>query len=85
VGRTTIAAEDVRGWLRQRSRSAPVRTAQGPTLRLHDLEVWAITEALRQTEGNKRRAAQLLGISRDTLYRKLQEMDLEVHVPDSRT
>ncbi len=84
-GRTTIRAEDVRGWLRQRSRSPPERVAQGPSLRLHDLEVWAITEALRQTGGNKRRAAQLLGISRDTLYRKLEEMGLEAAVPDSRT
>ncbi len=85
AGSTTIRAEDVRGWLRQRSRSAPARPAHGPSLRLHDLEVWAITEALRQTGGNKRRAALLLGISRDTLYRKLQEMGLEADLPDSRT
>jgi two-component system response regulator HydG len=80
-----IRAEDVRGWLRQRRRPASARTAVGPSLRLHDLEVWAITEALRQTGGNKRRAAQLLGISRDTLYRRLEEMGLEAGMPDSRT
>jgi DNA-binding NtrC family response regulator len=82
--RTTILAEDVRGWLRHRGSAAPP-AAQAPSLRLHDLEVWAITEALRQTEGNKRRAAQLLGISRDTLYRKLQEMSLAADVSDPRT
>jgi two-component system response regulator HydG len=82
--RRTIHAEDVRGWLRHRASAAPP-VAEGPSLRLHDLEVWAITEALRQTEGNKRRAAQLLGISRDTLYRKLQEMGLAGEVSDSRT
>ncbi len=82
--RATIHAEDVRGWLRHRGSAAPP-AAQGPSLRLHDLEVWAITEALKQTEGNKRRAAQLLGISRDTLYRKLQEMSLAADVSDSRT
>jgi len=82
--RTTIRAEDVRGWLRHRGSTAPP-AAQGPSLRLHDLEVWAITEALRQTEGNKSRAAQLLGISRDTLYRKLQEIGLAAEVSDSRT
>jgi DNA-binding NtrC family response regulator len=82
----TIHAENVRGWLRHRGRSAAAPpTTGGPTLRLHDLEVWAITEALRQTEGNKSRAAQRLGISRDTLYRKLQEMGLAADVSDSRT
>jgi DNA-binding NtrC family response regulator len=84
TGRGTIRAEDVRSWLRHRGQAA-APAAQGPSLRLHDLEVWAITEALRQTEGNKRRAAQLLGISRDTLYRRLQEMGLETDVSDSRT
>jgi two-component system response regulator HydG len=82
--RTTIRAEDVRGWLRHRGSASP-SSAQGPTLRLHDLEVWAIAEALRQTEGNKKQAALLLGISRDTLYRKLQEMSLDADVSDSRT
>ena len=82
--RTTIQTEDVRSWLRHRGSVAPPAT-QGPSLRLHDLEVWAITQALRQTEGNKSRAAQLLGISRDTLYRKLQEMGLANEVSDSRT
>jgi DNA-binding NtrC family response regulator len=85
AGRSTIRADDVRGWLRRRHRETPVRTAHGPTLRLHDLELWAIAEAMRQTEGNKRQAAQLLGISRDTLYRKLQEMGIAADMPDSRT
>jgi DNA-binding NtrC family response regulator len=84
VGRPTIRADDIRSWLRSRSRPGPAPAAEGPSLRLRDLETWAITEALRRTKGNKRRAAQLLGISRDTLYRKLQETDLE-QVPDSRT
>ena len=85
AGHATIRAEDVRAWLRQRGRPSSARPAQGPTLRLHDLEVWAITEALRQTAGNKRRAAQLLGISRDTLYRKLQEAGVEAGMSESRT
>ncbi len=84
-GHATVRAEDVRAWLRQRGRPASARVAQGPTLRLHDLEVWAISEALRQTAGNKRRAAQILGISRDTLYRKLQEAGLEADVSEFRT
>ena len=83
---STIRAEDVRGWLRHRGRPAPpVPAIPGPSLRLRDIEVWAITEALKQTDGNKKRAAQLLGISRDTLYRKLEEMGLEASVSDPRT
>jgi DNA-binding NtrC family response regulator len=81
----TVRAEDVRGWLRHRSRAVDGPVAQGPSLKLHDLEAWAIGEALRQTGGNKRRAAQLLGISRDTLYRKLEAMGLEPGLSDSRT
>ncbi len=84
--RSTIRAEDVRGWLRHRGRpSMSTPPAPGPSLRLHDIEAWAIAEALKQTEGNKRRAAQLLGISRDTLYRKLEEMGVETGVSDPRT
>lgn len=35
--------------------------------------------ALRATKGNVRRAAQLLGIGRATLYRKIQQYDLRLH------
>lgn len=35
--------------------------------------------ALRATKGNVRRAAQLLGIGRATLYRKIQQYDLRMH------
>ncbi len=86
-GRTIIRAEDVRGWLRHRGRARPSVSVQGLSLRLDDLETWAITEALKQTQGNKRRAAELLGISRDTLYRKLHELDLaaQANLSDSRT
>jgi len=54
-------------------------------LNLNDLEKWAIGEALRQAHGNKSKAAQMLGISRDTLYRKLHELDLRSESPDSLT
>ncbi len=84
TGQATIRAENVRGWLRHRGRASPP-VAAGPSLKLDELEAWAIREALRKTGGNKSRAAQLLGISRDTLYRKLEEVGLERHPPDSRT
>jgi DNA-binding NtrC family response regulator len=71
--RALIGAADLRGWFRRRGVSlgtAPV--AEAPSIRLAELEAWAINEALRRTGGNKSDAAHLLGISRDTLYRKLR-------------
>jgi DNA-binding NtrC family response regulator len=82
-GQPAIRAEDVRGWIRQRHQASPVGATRGPTLQLHDLERWAISEAMRQTAGNMRQAAQLLGISRDTLYRKLHELGVDVDMSDS--
>jgi DNA-binding NtrC family response regulator len=73
--RTSIAAEDVRGWLRRRQNhrsTIPSGSPQDLPIRLSELEAWAIAEALRRAHGNKRMAAQMLGISRDTLYRKLE-------------
>ena len=85
-GRTTIGADDVRGWLRRRGEGGD-RTSDAThvPLKLVDLEAWAIAEAMRQAHGNKTTAAHILGISRDTLYRKLREVGLASEVPDSRT
>ncbi len=48
-----------------------------PPLLLGDLERDAIVRALRRTSGNRRRAADLLGIGERTLYRKIREYGLE--------
>ncbi|HMK43875.1 MAG TPA: sigma-54 dependent transcriptional regulator [Dissulfurispiraceae bacterium] len=57
-----------------------VREQEAPrmrTLRLCDLERDAIVEALRQCEGNKSDSAKVLGISRKTLYKKIQDYDIK--------
>jgi DNA-binding NtrC family response regulator len=48
-----------------------------PGMKMHDLEREAITAALREVHGNRRRAAEMLGIGERTLYRKIKEYDLE--------
>ena len=51
----------------------PMVTPDGTVTALEDVEHLAIERAIRLCGGNRTRAAALLGISRDTLYRKLRE------------
>ncbi len=83
----TIRGDDVRAWLRRRGAvvDGPRPSAAALPLKLQDLERWAIREALQQAHGNKSQAAQLLGISRDTLYRKLHDFGILMEVSDSLT
>ena len=46
---------------------------QGEELRLEDLERRAIYRALQESDGDKLKAARLLGIGKTTLYRKLKQ------------
>jgi DNA-binding NtrC family response regulator len=87
AGRPVIGVADVRAWLQRRGEIVehPTVDVSEAPLKLVDLEAWAITEAIRRSNGNKRLAAQMLGISRDTLYRKLHELNLPVNASDSRT
>jgi DNA-binding protein Fis len=54
-----------------------VWVAPGKILPLADVEMRAIQHALACERGNKTRAAQLLGISRQTLRTKLKEHGVE--------
>lgn len=40
-------------------------------------EAWRITQALRETRGNRSAAARSLGIGRRTLYSKMEKLGLE--------
>jgi DNA-binding NtrC family response regulator len=83
---TTIRGRDVRGWLRRRGvKEAGPTTPSGPLLNLAELEGWAIREAMKHAKGNKTKAAKTLGISRDTLYRKLNELGISEKSSDYRT
>jgi DNA-binding NtrC family response regulator len=53
-----------------------------PGMTMQEIERLAIEAALKETDGNRRRAAELLGIGERTLYRKLKEYQLE-HGPGS--
>lgn len=55
-------------------KSASYRKSKAENLNLDQLEKEAIEKALSQSGGNMNRAAELLGISRFTLYRKIEKL-----------
>jgi transcriptional regulator with PAS, ATPase and Fis domain len=68
----TITERDLRPLLTESAPPAGEGLVNQP-LSLERLEYVAIQQALRVSEGNRTKAASLLGISRDTLYRKLKQ------------
>ena len=68
-----VRAEDVRAsWVEAERASTQVVPSSEPPVSLRDAEFAAISEALRQTRGNKSLASRLLGISRKQLYVKIR-------------
>ncbi len=53
------------------------KSSEHSLLSLDKLEKFALEQALRESQGNKSKAAEILGISRDTLYRKLKQFGIE--------
>jgi DNA-binding NtrC family response regulator len=47
-----------------------------PGMTLRDLEHAAIAAALKDVKGNRRKAAEMLGMGERTLYRKIKEYDI---------
>ncbi|MEK6769944.1 MAG: sigma-54 dependent transcriptional regulator [Gemmatimonadota bacterium] len=68
--------EPARGYDSASSRG-PEAIVYEPGMRMADVERAAIAAALRATRGNRRKAAEALGIGERTLYRKLKEYHLE--------
>jgi transcriptional activator for dhaKLM operon len=58
--------------------TAAERSLVAPVATLREMEKVTIIDALRATKGNHSKAARLLAISRNTLYRKIKELAIAV-------
>jgi DNA-binding NtrC family response regulator len=78
-----ITERDLAPLLRAPSASADLPSGLAAECSLESLEKFAIRQALRIARKNKSRAAELLGVSRGALYRKLKEYGLESESEES--
>jgi DNA-binding NtrC family response regulator len=62
--------------LQKTERAAAHRS--GPVRSLNEMERNAILDALAQCHGNKKKAAELLGIQRPTLYNKMKRYEIQI-------
>jgi len=72
-----IALRDLPPSVRREGSGSEVKFLQGKDLTVKDAEKQLIIRALKETEGNRTRAAQKIGMSRRTFHRKLHEYHLE--------
>ncbi len=73
----TITDKELKPLVNATTHPAASGVAEQP-LTMEGLERFAIQQALRLCQGNRTKAASMLGISRDTLYRKLRQFKAEV-------
>ena len=64
--------------LQKTERAAVAGQSSGSARSLCDMERNAILDALAQTHGNKKKAAELLGIQRPTLYNKMRRYEIQI-------
>ena len=76
--RDKLDAQDIPPEIHQpRQLTAGARTAGGLAgASLNELEIQAIKDTLARTQGNREKAAKILGIGERTLYRKIKEYNL---------
>ena len=81
-----IMSDDLPPRLREANRvAALVAQASQQQLALRDVERAYVLEIVRRTDGNKSRAADILGLDRKTLYRKLAEYAQEPESAEGET
>lgn len=69
----TITDKDIRPLLSEAAPPSNAAPAMPQAVSMEQMERLTIQQALRLSAGNRTKAASLLGISRDTLYRKLRQ------------
>jgi len=72
-----IALRDLPPSVRREGSGGEARLFQGKDMTVKDAEKQLIIRALKETEGNRTRAAQKIAMSRRTFHRKLHEYHLE--------
>jgi len=87
-GAAEVAIEDLPAEILEASpaaaaTNAPTSPIAHEAARLDDFEHLAIKRALESSHGNLTQAARALGISRSTLYRKVQRYHLEAVIKPS--
>ena len=68
----TITDRDLKSHLLWREK----KSSEHMLLSLNKLEKFALEHAIREAGGNKSKAAEILGVSRDTLYRKMKQFNI---------